>query len=75
MPRRKSPLTSPMSVQPIEHGSITPTQLQPVMPTIGKEPKTASPKKQSTRTEAVRVAKARIMRRNSLRKQRQSQKG
>jgi hypothetical protein len=28
-----------MSVQPIEHGSITPTQLQPMMPTIGKEPK------------------------------------
>jgi hypothetical protein len=63
-----------MNVQPVEHGSITPTQSQPLMPTPGKKLNTAVPKKQSARTEAVRIAKARIMRRNSLRKQREAQK-
>lgn len=75
MPRRKSPVTGPMTVQPMEHGSITPTQSQPMMPTTGKKPNTAFPKKQSARTDAVGIARARIMRRNSLRKQRQAQKG
>jgi hypothetical protein len=74
MPRRKSPLTGPMNVQPMERGSITPTQSQPMMPTTGKKLNTAFPKKQSARTEAIRIAKARIMRRNSLRKQRQAEK-
>jgi hypothetical protein len=74
MPQRKPPLTGPMNVQPMEHGSITPTQSQPMMPTTGKKPNTAFPKKQSARTEAVRIAKVGIMRRNSLRKQRQAQK-
>jgi hypothetical protein len=46
-----------------------------MMPTIGDKPKKALPKKQSIRTEGVRVAKARIMRRDSLRKQRQAQRG
>jgi hypothetical protein len=64
-----------MSVQPLGHGSIRPTQLQPMMPTIGDKPKKALPKKQSMRKEAVRVAKARIMRRDSLCKQRQAQRG
>jgi len=36
--------------------------------------RSAPPKKKLTRTDAVRAAKARIMRRNSLRKQRQAQK-
>jgi hypothetical protein len=63
-----------MSVQPIAHGSIAPTQLL-MMPTTTAETKTPLSKKPSPRTEAVRVAKARIMRRNSLRKQRQAQKG
>ncbi|MDB5640107.1 MAG: hypothetical protein JWP51_5015 [Bradyrhizobium sp.] len=74
MPRRKSPSTGPMNVQPVEHGSIRPTQLRPIVPTIGDKPKTTRPKK-STRAEAVRVAMARIMRRNSLRKQRKAQRG
>jgi hypothetical protein len=30
----------------MEHGSITPTQSQPTMPTTGKKPNTAIPKKQ-----------------------------
>ena len=74
MPRRKSSFTGPMKVQPVEHGSIAPTPLQPAMPTMDARPKTALPKKRSTRNEAVRAAKARITRRNSLRKQRQAQK-
>jgi hypothetical protein len=60
-----------MSVQPGEHGSIAATQLR-MQPTADAE--TERPKK-SPRTEAVRIAKARITRRNSLRKQRQAQKG
>jgi hypothetical protein len=73
MPKDKSTPTGPMSVQPVEHGSIEPMQLR-MMPTAETETK-ARLKKQTPRTEAVRIAKARIMRRNSLRKQRQAQKG
>ena len=48
----------------------------PTMPTVGEETKSPAPKKkQPTRTEAVRAAKATIPRRNSLRKQRKAQKG
>ena len=74
MPRRKSPLTGPMNMQPAEHGSTRPTPLQPMMPTTGNKPKKASPKKRSMRMEAVRAAKARMMRRDSLRKQRRAQR-
>jgi hypothetical protein len=74
MAKRKSPSTGPMSMQPIEHSSTAPKQLPAMAPTIGEENKTPLPKKQRARMEAVRVAKARIMRRNSLRKQRQAQK-
>jgi hypothetical protein len=42
-------------------------------PTAGAETRRA--KKPSPRMEAVRIAKARITRRNSLRKQRQAPKG
>jgi hypothetical protein len=73
MPRSKSTPTGPMNVQPVQHGSIAPTQLR-MEPTPGAETPPHS-KKQTPRTEAVRIAKARIMRRNSLRKQRQAQKG
>jgi hypothetical protein len=73
MPKRTPTSTGPMSVQPVAHGSIAPTQLR-MMPTAETETRTPSSKKQSPRTEAVRIAKARIMRRNSLRKQRQAQK-
>ncbi|MHB8268377.1 hypothetical protein [Bradyrhizobium sp.] len=72
MPRSKSTLTGPMSMQPLQHGSIAPTQLR-MQPSAGAETQRA--KKPSPRTEAVRIAKARITRRNSLRKQRQAQKG
>jgi hypothetical protein len=72
MPGNKPTSTGPMSVQPVRHGSVASTQLR-MEPTAGAE--TQRPKKPSPRAEAVRIAKARIMRRNSLRKQRQAQKG
>jgi hypothetical protein len=72
MPKRKPTSAGPMSVQPALHSSIAATQL-PMMPTAGTE--TPLSKKRSPRAEAVRIAKARIMRRNSLRKQRLAQKG
>ena len=72
MPKREPASTGPMSVQPVERGSTAATQLH-MRPTADLEIKLA--KKQTPRTEAVRIAKARIMRRNSLRKQRQAQKG
>jgi hypothetical protein len=59
-----------MSVQPVVHGSITLNQSQPVTPARSK--KLSS--KMSARTEAVRIAKAKISRRNSLMKQREALK-
>jgi hypothetical protein len=74
MAKSKSPSIGPMSVQPIEHSSTAPTQLLAMVPTVGGQQRTPLPKKQQARADAVRVANARIMRRNSLRKQRQAQK-
>ena len=75
MPKRQSQPTGPMSVQPLDHGSNMPTPLLPAMPAVADpENATPRPKRQATRAEAVRVAKAKIMRRQSLRIQRQAQK-
>jgi hypothetical protein len=74
MPGNKPTSTGPMSMQPGQHGSTAPAQLR-MEPTPGAETQPSRPKKPSPRTEAVRIAKARIMRRNSLRKQRKAQKG
>jgi hypothetical protein len=63
-----------MSVQPVEHSASARNLLPAIMSTRGEEKKTPLPKNQQARMEAVRVAKARIMRRSSLRKQRQAQK-
>ena len=63
-----------MNVQPVEHGSITLMQSRPVTAETNNKPKKAS-RKQSTRADAVRIAKARISRRGSLSKQRQALKG
>ena len=80
---RTSDNTGPMGMQPIERGPFAPTEMQPMMPSArrkatgetGDETAPPAPEtKQRTRTEAVRAALARIMRRNSLRKQRQAQK-
>jgi hypothetical protein len=77
MARQKLKSTGPMGIQPSFHGSTMPFPLQPAMPApIATDASvTPSPKTKPTRTDAVRIAKARIMRRNSLRKQRQAQKG
>lgn len=61
-----------MSVQPVEHSSIALNQ-RPTMVAWIREDKTPLSKEQKARMEAVRAAKARIMRRKSLRKQRQAQ--
>ena len=74
MPKRKSPSTGPMSVQPIEHSSVAATKLLATVPTVGGQRRLPLPKAQQARADAVRTANARIMRRNSLRKQRQAQK-
>jgi hypothetical protein len=74
MAKSKSPSIGPMSVQPVEHSSTARNQLPTIVSTIGEDRKTPLPKSQQDRMDAVRVAKARIMRRNSLRKQRQAQK-
>jgi hypothetical protein len=64
-----------MNMQPHEYSSTARNQLPTMMSTLGEDRKTPLPKHQQARMEAVRIAKARIMRRNSLRKQRQAQKG
>ena len=74
----QSDSTGPMRMQPVERPT-TPTQMLPIMPGTGgamkRETKTPAPeKKPRTRTDAVQIATARIMRRNSLRKQREAQK-
>jgi hypothetical protein len=78
---KKSPLPDkigPMGMQPLEHG-LEPTQMLPLMPAAKGETKQeakrpAPEKKQLTRTEAVRAVRARLTRRNSLKKQRDAQK-
>jgi hypothetical protein len=62
-----------MTVQPVEHSSTARNQSPAIVSTIGEDKK-ALPKNQQARIEAVRAANARIMRRNSLRKQREAQK-
>jgi len=73
MPRPNPTLTGPMSLQPVEHGSITPMPSRPVISEANNKPKKAA-RKQSTRADAVRIAKAKISRRGSLSKQRQALK-
>jgi hypothetical protein len=77
MAKQKLQSTGPMGIQPSYHGSTMAIPLQPAMPGPGGTDASVRPppKAKPTRTEAVRIAKARIMRRNSLRKQRQAQKG
>jgi len=74
MPKSKPPV-EPMRTQPPEHGSTMPTPVLPLMPAVGNVKKTVQPKQKATRADGVLVAKARITRRNSLRKQRDALKG
>jgi hypothetical protein len=75
MPNSKPAPTGPMRTQPIENGATMPTQVLPIMPTVGEKKKAPQPKKEPTRMEAIRSAKARMSRRSSLQKQRQALKG
>lgn len=59
-------------MQPVERGLIK--LMQPMASETNQKPKKAA-KKQATRADAVRMAKARISRRGSLSKQRQALKG
>jgi hypothetical protein len=61
-----------MSTQPAQYAAICPAL--PLMPAPGQDPQVSEPKKRLTRMDAVGKAKARIMRRASLRKQREGQK-
>jgi hypothetical protein len=74
MSQSNPPFTGPMSVQPVEHGSITPMQSRTMASQTSQKPKKAS-RKQSSRADAVRTAKAKISRRGSLSKQRLALKG
>jgi hypothetical protein len=76
MPKAKS-TAGPMRMQPFERESIRLTPIQPVMPTGGEVVANPQAKKKpiSMREEAVRVAKAKLTRRNSLRKQRDALRG
>jgi hypothetical protein len=74
MAKSKSPSIGPMSVQPVEHGPTARNRLPTMMSTRGEDKRTSLPEIQKARVDAVRAARARIIRRNSLRKQRQAQK-
>jgi hypothetical protein len=81
--RLRSDKTGPMGMQPAAHGPTAPTQMLPIMGGakggMEREPEDetktpAAEKKQRTRTDGIRAARAKITRRNSLRKQRAAQK-
>jgi hypothetical protein len=68
----KSSSVGPMSVQPNDRTGTA--RNQRALPTTGNDKEISLPKDQQARVDAVRAAKARITRRNSLRKQREAQK-
>ena len=71
MPRRRTSVTAPMTVQPASHPSIAATQSPSTA--SAESMQTTGPKK-AIRANAVHAAKAKIARRNSLRMQRLLQK-
>jgi hypothetical protein len=74
MPKNR-PTTGPMITQPIERASIMPTPVLPMMPTAGKAKTSMGLKQKPTGADGVRIAKAKITRLNSLRKQRDALRG
>jgi hypothetical protein len=74
MPKNRA-TAGPMRTQPIERASIMPTPVLPMMPTAGKAKTSMEPEQKPTRADGVRVAKAKITRRKSLRKQRDALRG
>ena len=75
MVKLKSSSAEPMRTQPLQLGSIHPTQ--PLMPSVGSATavEIRPPRKESSRAEQVEAVKAKISRRNSLRKQRAALNG
>jgi hypothetical protein len=75
MAKSGSSSAGPMRTQPLQLGSSQPTQ--PLMPSANPEMKVQgrAPRKSPSRTEQVDAVKAKISRRNSLRKQRAALKG
>jgi hypothetical protein len=63
-----------MTIQPAENGAILPSQSLPLIPTVRQSKKAPQPTTEQGRAEAIRVAKAKLSRRSSLRKQRDAQK-
>jgi hypothetical protein len=76
MQKGKPRCAGPMNMQPVDHSSTRPAPLLPAMPGSDEADhlRASVPKTKPTRADAVRAAKAKIMRRNSLRKQRLAQK-
>jgi hypothetical protein len=72
MTKAKPKLTGPMNTQRTQYAAICPAL--PLMPTPGSGPQVSQTKMQPSRTDAVGKAKAKMMRRASLRKQREGQK-
>ena len=66
----------PMEMQPADRSATMPVPVLPPSPSSkdAKVARTPPAKAKTTRSDEVRAAKARIIRRNSLRKQRQAQK-
>lgn len=71
MPTNKTTI-GPMRTQPIVRASIL---TAPMIPTVGMATRAPQPKQEPTKTEAIRIEKARITRLNSLRKHREALKG
>jgi len=70
MARSESSSAGPMRTQPLQRGTIRPTQ--PLMPSVGSaiSVETRPERKKPSRAEQVEAVKAKISRRSSLRKQR-----
>jgi hypothetical protein len=67
---KSSSTVGPMRTQPTGHDSTMPPPVQPLMPARENAKKKVQPRQKPTRLDGVQVAKAKITRRNSLRKQR-----
>lgn len=72
MAHRGSKLTGPMSMQPAQHQATQASQSPPV--DRAKSAQAQARKKRTAAQDAAAAAKAKISRRNSLRKQRRLQK-
>ena len=70
--KKQKTLVGPMNTQTAQH--LTICAALPLMPTAGAHCDASTSRKQPNRDDAVRLAKAKISRRRSLKKQREAQK-